>query len=132
MKEWNGQKLPKVLLGCSGGRLPGTEEEEEDENSNEKKVRYEIAHEVVAGIKEKAGAKSTAQGHAVKVSSKVGTARKYQTKKRKEEEDWQKEDQMEVQWAKDETLEESLERRRDGKFPAGGSHAKKYMRVNGA
>ena len=29
-----------------------------------------------------------------------------------EEEDWQKEDQMEVQWAEDEKLEESLERRR--------------------
>ena len=29
-----------------------------------------------------------------------------------EEEDWQKEDQMEVQWAEDEKLEEILERRR--------------------
>ena len=23
MQEWNEQKLPKVLPGCSGGRLPG-------------------------------------------------------------------------------------------------------------
>ena len=30
----------------------------------------------------------------------------------KEDEDWQKEDQMEVQWTEDEKLEEVLERRR--------------------
>ena len=44
MQEWNEQKLPKVLQGYIGGRLPGRsaterggEEEEDDENSKEKK-----------------------------------------------------------------------------------------------
>ena len=44
IQEWNEQKLPKVLPGYRGGRLPGRsakesgrEEEEEDENSKEKK-----------------------------------------------------------------------------------------------
>ena len=41
-------------------------EEEEEEDSRERQVRYEIAHEVVAGTKEKASAhedaKTTAQG----------------------------------------------------------------------
>ena len=120
----------------SGGRLPGRsakekgrEEEEEDENSKEKKVRNEIAQEVVAGIKEKAGvhedAKSTAQrtvGQSVKQSWDCS---QIENEEEEEEEDWQKEDQMEVQWAEDEKLEESLERRRmEGSSFAGGSHAK--------
>ena len=44
MQKWNEQKLPKVLPGYRGGRLPGRspkesggEEEEEGENSKEKK-----------------------------------------------------------------------------------------------
>ena len=44
IQEWNEQKLPKVLPGYRGGRLPGRsakesggEEEEEDDNSKEKK-----------------------------------------------------------------------------------------------
>ena len=72
IQEWNGQKLPKVLPGHSGGRLPGRsekerrrEEEEEEKDGRGRQVRNEIVQEVVAGIKEKAGvhenAKSTAQ-----------------------------------------------------------------------
>ena len=60
IQEWNEQKLPKVLPGCSEGRLPwrsakdrGREEEEEGKDSRERQVRYEIAQEVVAGITEK-------------------------------------------------------------------------------
>ena len=61
MQEWNEQKLPKVLPGYSGGRLPGRstkgkgrEEGKIDEDSMERQVRNEIAQEVFAGIKEKA------------------------------------------------------------------------------
>ena len=60
MQEWNEQKLPKVLLGYSGGRLPGRsikekgrEEGDLDEDSEEGQIRNEIAQEVVAGIKER-------------------------------------------------------------------------------
>ena len=70
IQEWSVQKLPKVLPSYGGGKLPrksakekGREEEAEDENCTEKKVRFEIAQEVVASTKEKAGvhedAKST-------------------------------------------------------------------------
>ena len=81
--------LPKVLSGYSGGRLPGRstkekgrEEEKPDEGREERQIRSEIAKEVVAGMKEKAGehedAKATAQWTVGKVSSKIGTARKSQ------------------------------------------------------
>ena len=60
MKERSEQKLPKVLPGYSGGRLPGRstkekgrEEGEVDEGGGERRIRSQIAHEVVAGIKEK-------------------------------------------------------------------------------
>ena len=123
MQEWNEQKLPKVLPGCSGGRLPGRsakergrEEEEEGEKSRGRKVRYEIAQEVVAGIKEEAGghedAKSTAQrkvGQSVKQSWECS---QIENEEEEEEEVWQKENQMELQWAEDEKLEETLGQRR--------------------
>ena len=56
IQEWTEQKLPKALLGYSGGRLPGRstkdrEEGELHEDSEESKIRNEIAQEVVAGIK---------------------------------------------------------------------------------
>ena len=101
IQEWNEQKLPKVLPGYSGGRLPGRsakaggrEEEEEDENSKEKKIRYEIAQEVVAVIKEKTGvhedAKSTAQrtvGQSVKQSWGCS---QIDSQEEEEEEYWQR------------------------------------------
>ena len=62
IQEWMEQKLPKVLPGYSGGRLPrrsaverGREEGEEEKESRKRKVRCEIVQKVVASIKEKAG-----------------------------------------------------------------------------
>ena len=117
IQEWNEQKLPKVLLGSSGGRLPmrsEKEQEEEEMDSRERQVRYGIAQELVAGIKEKADvhedAKSTAQrtvGQSVKQSWDCSQIEKEE----EEEEVWQKANQMEMQWAEDDKLE-SLERRR--------------------
>ena len=58
-QEWNGQKLPNVLLGFSGGRLPGRStndkgrEEGEVDEDGEGRNRSQIVQEVVAGIKEK-------------------------------------------------------------------------------
>ena len=53
-QEWSEQKVPKVLPGYSGGRLPGRsteekggEEGEEDEGSEERTVRNEIIIEVI-------------------------------------------------------------------------------------
>ena len=60
IKEWNEQKLPKVLPGYSGGRLQGRstketgkEEGEVNEDGGERRIRTHIGQEVVAGIKEK-------------------------------------------------------------------------------
>ena len=54
MQEWNEQKMPKVLRGYSGGRLPGRstkeagrEEEEEKDENGDRRIRNEIAQEVV-------------------------------------------------------------------------------------
>ena len=70
----------------------------------------------MAGIKEKAraheDAKPTAQrtvGQSVKENLECW---QIENEKEEEEKDWQKENQMEVQWAEDEKLEEILERRR--------------------
>ena len=80
------------------------------------KVKYAIAQEVVAGIKEKAGvredAKSTAQrtvGQSVKQSWDCSHI---ENEEEEEEDNWQQEDQMEAQRAEDEKWEEILERRR--------------------
>ena len=60
IQEWNEQKLPEVLPGYSGGRLPGRntkercrEEGEVDEGGEERRIRSQIFQEVVAGIQEK-------------------------------------------------------------------------------
>ena len=86
----------------------------EDMNSRGRKVRYEIAQEVFAGIKEKAGghedAKSTARrkvGQSVKQSWECS---QIENEEEEEEEVWQKENQME--WGEDEKLEETLGQRR--------------------
>ena len=52
------------------------------------------------------------KGQSGKVSNKVGIVSQIENEEEEKEEDWQKEDQMEVQWAECENLEESLERRR--------------------
>ena len=59
MQEWNPQKLPKVLPGYSGGRLPGRSTQEKgregeaDEGGEERRIKGHIVKEVVAGIWEK-------------------------------------------------------------------------------
>ena len=115
MQEWNEQKLPKVLLGYRGGRLPGRstkekgrEEGDVDENSEERQIRNEIAQEVVAGIKEKASAhddaKATAQRTAGQRVKQNWDCSHIENEEEEEEDDWQKEDQMEVQWDEEEKL----------------------------
>ena len=56
MKEWNEQKLPKVLPGRLAGRNTtekGREEGEVDEDGEERRIRSQIVQEVVASNKEK-------------------------------------------------------------------------------
>ena len=56
IKEWNEQKLPKVLPGRLAGRNTtekGRAEGEVDEDSEERRIRSQIVQEVVASIKEK-------------------------------------------------------------------------------
>ena len=59
VKEWSEQRLPKVLPGYSGGRLPGRSTKEKggeegavDEECEERKIRSQITQEVVARIKD--------------------------------------------------------------------------------
>ena len=61
MQEWNEQKLPNVLPGYSGGRLPGRstkvkgrKDGKVDEDSGEIRIRRQIAQKVVVGINENA------------------------------------------------------------------------------
>ena len=136
IQEWNQQKMPQTLPGHGGGRLPGRstlerdrEKEKAEGDSRERRIRNDIAQEVVAGIKEKASAhedaKSTAQRTVGQSVKQNWDCSQLEIEEEGEEEDWQKEDQMEVQWAEDETLEEFLERRRmEGSSLKGGCQAK--------
>ena len=71
---------------------------------------------MVAGIKEKAsahdGAKATAQRTVGQSVKQNWDCSQIANEEEEGEEDWQKENHMEVQWAEDEKLEEILERRR--------------------
>ena len=122
-QEWNEQKLPKVWTGYSGGRLPGRstgeaggEEEEEKEENGQRNIRYEIAQKVVASIKEKAGryenAKLTSQRTTEQNVKQGWDCSQIGNEEEEEEEVWQGENQMVLQWAEDEKLEEILEQRR--------------------
>ena len=60
VQEWDEQKLPKVLPGYGGGRLPGRStkergrgEEEAEEERRQRHVRNEIVQEVVPDIEKK-------------------------------------------------------------------------------
>ena len=79
-------------------------------------MRNETPEEVVAGIKEMASAqenaKSTAQRTVGQSAKRNWSCSQIEIRDDEEEEDWQKENQMEVQWAEGEKLEEILERRR--------------------
>ena len=82
------KKMPKVLLGYSGRRLPaGKEEMEEKDNNEESRIRNGIAQKVIEGIKERASghedAESLRKEQSGNVPSKAGTARKLKMKKRR-------------------------------------------------
>ena len=105
IKVCSEQKLPKVLPGYCGGRLPGRstkekgrEEGELDEGSEERKIRSEIAQEVVAGIKEKASAhddaKATAQRAAGQSVEQNWDCSQIEKEEEQEEDDWRKENLM--------------------------------------
>ena len=123
MQEWNEQKLPKALLGYSGGRLPrrsrkqkGKEEGELDEGKEERRIKSAIAQEVVAGIKEKASVhedvKANAQRTAERSAKQNWDFSRIEKETEEDEDDWEKEHQMEVQWCEDHKLDENLGRRR--------------------
>ena len=82
----------------------------------ERRIRKEIAQEVVDGIKEKASAhddaKATAQRTAAQSVKHTWGCSQIEIEEEEDEDDWQKENQMEGQWAEDEKLEEILARRR--------------------
>ena len=109
MQECHEQKLQKVLLGDSGGKLhgrnteeKGREEGEVNEDSEERRIMNAIAQEVVVGIKEKArapdDAKATAQRTVGQGVEQTWDCSQIEKKEEEEEEDWQKENQMEGQW----------------------------------
>ena len=108
IQEWNEQKLPKVLLGYSEGRLPGIstkeegrEEKEEEEDSRERRIRKEIAQTVIECIKEKAtfceDAKSIAHTTSRQIVRQSWDCSQIENEEVEEEEGRQKENQMDVQ-----------------------------------
>ena len=116
-QEWNEQKLPKVLPGYNGGRLPGRstkekgrEEGEVDEDSGGRRIRNEIAPAVVTGVKERTSAhedaKTTARRTAGPSPVRSWDCSQNDNEEKEEEELWQKENQMEVQWVEDENSKE--------------------------
>ena len=102
--------------------MPGRSEEErgrqeKEKESRERQVRSEIVQNVFADIEKKAMAQVDVKAiaHSTVGQSVEQSLDCSQIEKRRrghEEEFWQKEDQMEVQWAEDEKLEKVLERRR--------------------
>ena len=121
MQEWNEQKLPKVLPGYSGERLPGRsikekgrEEEEPDEGKEERQIRSEKTQEMVADIKEEASAQEDANSIARRAVGQrvMQNWDSSQVENEGEEECWQEGDQMAAQWDEEQKLEEFLERRR--------------------
>ena len=112
IQEWNEQKLPKVLLGDSGGKLPerstkekGREDGEVDEDSGERRNRSHIAQEVVASIKEKAsahdGIKKAAQRPAGQSFMRSWDSSHIENEEEKSG------DQMAAQWDEEQKLEEA-------------------------
>ena len=111
-------------------RLPGRstkkasrEKVKAEEECRERHVRNEIVQEVVAGIEKMAKAqiddKPIAQ-RTVEQSAKQSWDSYPFENEEEEEDDLQKEDQMEMQWVEDVTLEEILERRRAEGVPHAG------------
>ena len=111
--------------------------EEGCQENGQRTIRYEVVQTAVASIKEKAGGARKCQvgfrkgtvGQSVKQGcdcSQIGN------EEQEEEEVWQKENQMELQWAEHEKLEKIFGTKKDGrKLLAGGRHAR-GTRVRGA
>ena len=121
MQEWHEQKLPKVLPGYSGGTLPGRstkekgrEEGEVDEDSGKRRIRSQIAQEVVPGIKEKARAHDGIKEFAPRPAGQsfMRSEDWPQIENEEEEESWREGDQMAAQWNEEHILEDILERGR--------------------
>ena len=107
IKGMERQKLPKVLLGYSGGRLPVRrtkgkckEEGEVNEDGGERKIRSQIAQVVVAGIKEMVRVHDGEKDD-VKRPAEQSFMRSWdcsQIENEEEEESWRGRDQMAAQW----------------------------------
>ena len=100
IKNWNELKLPKVLLGYSGRRLPGRSAMERgraegvDEDGEGKVIRSQLVQEVAACRKEKVsvhdGDKEAAQRPAVQSVMRSCS----QIENEEEDESWREGDQM--------------------------------------
>ena len=137
MKEWNEQKLPKVLPGYSGGRLPGRstkekgrEEGEVDEDGEERRIRGQIVQEVVAGIKEKVSVHDGEKSD-VKRPVEQSFMRSWdcsQIENEEDEESWREGDQMAAQWEEEQKTGGDLGTKKDGrKFPCSWRLCEKYL-----
>ena len=108
-----------TLPRYGGGRLPGRstkekcrEEGEEDEGSEERRIRDQIIEELITGIQKKA----IDEGVKNKVKRKGGQSLMrcwdcLQIENEEEEESWQERDQMAAQWDKEQKMEEILEQK---------------------
>ena len=110
------------------------EEREVDEDSGERRITSQIAHEVVAGIKEKA---SVHDGITEAVQRPAGQSfmRSWdcqQIESEEEEESWREGDQMAAKWDQEQKLEGIFRTKKDGKkLLAIGGGPKEKKRVPG-
>ena len=128
IQEWNEQNVPKVLLGYRERRLPGRNTKE----AVKKKERKSPTQWLKASKGRHARMKMPSRLHEVGQSVKQNwDCSQIEHEEEEEEEDWQKENQMEVQWAEDEKLEESLDRKREGRKLFESGRQAKDTRVSG-
>ena len=110
LKERNELKLLKE--GAQKGK--GKEEGEVNEDGGGRRIRSQIAQEVVAGIKEKVsvhdGIKEAAQRPTGQSSMRCWDCS--QIENEEEEESWREGDQMAAQWDEEQKSEEILEQRK--------------------
>ena len=95
-----------------GGCQKGKEVGEVNEDGGERRIRSQIAQEVVAGIKEKVSVHDGIK-EAVQRPAKRSFMRSWDCshiENEEEEEGWREEDQMAAQWDEEQKLEEILER----------------------
>ena len=108
IQEWNEQKLPKVLLGYSGGRLPetstkekGRERGEVAEDGEERRIRGQ--NRPRSGCRHQGEGKSVHDGEKNEVKRPVEqsfmrSSDCSQIENEEEEESWREWDQMAAQW----------------------------------